>query len=224
MEIKILQHEYADSPREDENLGTMVCFHKQHNLGDEHDLKHRGFVSWDSMEKYLRKELKATHILPLYLFDHSDLSMNTTGFSCPWDSGQVGLIYTTSDRLIAYGVAPEDAEDQLRSEVEIFDRYLSGDIWSFVISDGDEVLDSCCGIYGREYAETAANEALMEVKQRLADQNSYKIVIDLNVHADSLEDARTKVYRVMNSVGGARFQWGSPDKWFRDQRRIDEKK
>ena len=28
--------------------------------------------------------------LPLYLFDHSGITMNTSGFSCPWDSGQVG--------------------------------------------------------------------------------------------------------------------------------------
>lgn len=32
-------------------------------------------------------------ILPLYLYDHSGLTMNTTGFSCGWDSSVVGFIY-----------------------------------------------------------------------------------------------------------------------------------
>ena len=32
-------------------------------------------------------------ILPLYLYDHSGITMNTTGFSCGWDSGVVGFIY-----------------------------------------------------------------------------------------------------------------------------------
>lgn len=37
-------------------------------------------------------------ILPLYLYDHSGLTMNTSGFSCRWDSGQVGWIYCSHER------------------------------------------------------------------------------------------------------------------------------
>ena len=39
-------------------------------------------------------------ILPLYLYDHSGLSMNTSGFSCPWDSGQVGWIYCNNEKAL----------------------------------------------------------------------------------------------------------------------------
>ena len=38
-------------------------------------------------------------MLPLYLYDHSGITMNTTGFNDRWDSGQVGFIYTTKDRV-----------------------------------------------------------------------------------------------------------------------------
>lgn len=34
-------------------------------------------------------------MLPLYLYDHGGITINTTGFHCPWDSGQVGWIHTT---------------------------------------------------------------------------------------------------------------------------------
>jgi len=39
-------------------------------------------------------------ILPLYLYDHGGITMNTGGFSCRWDSGQVGWIYASKESLI----------------------------------------------------------------------------------------------------------------------------
>ena len=35
----------------------------------------------------LVEQMEGMVILPLYLYDHSGITMNTTGFSCPWDSG-----------------------------------------------------------------------------------------------------------------------------------------
>jgi len=62
-------------------------------------------------------------ILPLYLYDHSGITMNTTGFSCPWDSGQVGWIYADADCIKKeYGkVTPETinkARTVMNGEVE----------------------------------------------------------------------------------------------------------
>lgn len=39
-------------------------------------------------------------ILPLYLYDHSGITMNTSGFHCNWDSGQVGWIYASKKTFI----------------------------------------------------------------------------------------------------------------------------
>lgn len=36
-------------------------------------------------------------ILPLYLYDHSGITISTEPFSCPWDSWQVGWIYAPKD-------------------------------------------------------------------------------------------------------------------------------
>ena len=44
-------------------------------------------------------------ILSLYLYDHSGITMNTTGFSCPWDSGQVGWIYADADCIKKAGIS-----------------------------------------------------------------------------------------------------------------------
>ena len=79
-------------------------------------------------EKYL--------MLPLYLYDHSGITMNTTGFSCPWDSGQVGWIYADKRRIEAeYGkVTPETIEKArqvLEGEVKSYDYFLTGQCYGF---------------------------------------------------------------------------------------------
>lgn len=215
MEIRIKQDEDCSSPRDDTCLGIMVCFHKKYDLGDKHDLKHEDFISWDTMIKHLKEEKKATHILPLFLLDHSGITMNTTSFSCPWDSGQVGFIYATAKTITKTGVRLEDVEEQLRAEVKSYDRYISGDVWGYVLKDraGNE-LDSCWGFHGREAVEEAAKEAEVYQKAKISKQGSFRIVIALDIWADSAEDAYSKAYRTMGSVDREDFQWESTDEWF----------
>src|SRR3990167_995153 len=86
--IELHQDELMESPRGWDNLGTMVCFHSRYRLGDSHN-----FESPKDFQEQITEE--AHVILPLYLYDHSGLAINTTGFHCPWDSGQVGFIYVS---------------------------------------------------------------------------------------------------------------------------------
>ena len=74
-------------------------------------------------------------MLPLYLYDHSGITMNTTGFSCPWDSGQVGWIYASKENALReFGgksftaATRKKAEDCMRGEVECYDSYLRGEL------------------------------------------------------------------------------------------------
>jgi len=71
-------------------------------------------------------------ILPLYLYDHSGITMRTSPFSCQWDSGQVGFIYCTKERCDELGADFSKAEDCLRAEVEEYDQYLTGDVYGYV--------------------------------------------------------------------------------------------
>jgi hypothetical protein len=100
--LNIFIEEDAFNPREDDNLGTMICSHKRYNLGDEKQSKEFDFDehnNWDEVEKALIKEHKTAIILPLYLYDHSGITMKTTPFSCRWDSGQVGFVYISKDKV-----------------------------------------------------------------------------------------------------------------------------
>jgi len=59
-------------------------------------------------------------ILPLYLYDHSGITMSTSVFSCPWDSGQVGWIYASKQKFIdetGYSEAELFSTDSKRTPV-----------------------------------------------------------------------------------------------------------
>jgi hypothetical protein len=109
--------------------------------------------------------------LPLYAYVHGGTALNTTGFSCPWDSAQCGFVYASvKDVKENYGVpfiTPEirrQAEDNLRSDVELFSQWLNGG-YGYVVShideDGESEIDSCWGFYDieccREEAKALAN-------------------------------------------------------------------
>lgn len=171
--VKIIRDCDPESPREWDNLGTMVCAHRRYNLGDEDGLakalrviyKHLSDKQLDDMgfdadhvpdvEKALEKTGQAI-VLPLYLYDHSGITMSTSPFSCRWDSGQVGFIYVTKEdvrneydwkRLTQERI--QKIETYLKGEVEVYDQYLTGDVWGFVSQEGDEE-DSCWGFFGSD--------------------------------------------------------------------------
>ena len=137
-EVQIFQDEFPTSPREWDNLGTMVCFqhpnlpNSRYDLGDKH-----GFRDAEKLVKFIGQD--DIIALPLYLYDHSGLRMNVGGFSCPWDSGQVGYIYVTKEavrkewkvkRISA--ALMQTILGCLRGEVETYDQYLSGEVYGWV--------------------------------------------------------------------------------------------
>lgn len=169
----------AQSPRTDQdNLGKMLCWHGRYTLGDNHGYSDPmealyslivlagggGGDTPDSNLADLTAEAdKYYHMLPLYLYDHSGLTIRTAPFSCPWDSGQVGFIFISKAQAVQeWGTkaAEEKVLAWMRAEVETYNYYLSGDVWYWSIEDKEgEILDSCGGFYGYEYAETEMKAA-----------------------------------------------------------------
>ena len=103
--LEIVQDNNPDSPREWDNMGTMICFHGRYNLGDKHNYDHRDYSGWEEMETAIIKNESPAVILPLYLYDHSGITISTSPFSCGWDSGQIGFIFVSKEKLRKeYGV------------------------------------------------------------------------------------------------------------------------
>lgn len=145
--IRIVQDQSPQSPREWDNLGTMVCFHNRYDLGDSTDINHNDFDSWAEMEKYLYKKEDAAIVLPLYLYDHSGITISTGSFSCRFDSGQIGFIYISRAKILKeYGrkivtkALKEKVTTYLEGEVKTYDQYLTGDVYGFIVEEANEMV------------------------------------------------------------------------------------
>jgi len=236
--VRVIRDSGPESPRDWDNLGTMVCWHRNYSLGDfektdkgrrakpkyetsaymfldilrdaeaslevlrpvilqlikDPDNRWRYKQYWldDAREDkqqawldfiddritygYNSKEHRAlaqaasevAYILPLYLYDHSGITMNTSGFNDRWDSGMVGYIFLTHKRFDeetswkdeTLEAKKQHAERVLKGEVETYDQYLRGDIYGFVAEKASvceccstvewEETDSCWGFYGTD--------------------------------------------------------------------------
>ena len=92
-------------------------------------------------------------LMPLYLYDHSGITMSTSPFSCPWDSGQVGWIYADREMIEKEygGLTPETigaARERIENEVQTYDYYLTDQCYGFQLFEGDMEIDSCWGFLG----------------------------------------------------------------------------
>ncbi len=168
--LNIFHDEYAESPRSYSNLGTMICFDKRYELGDEHEIDKNLFKGWNEVEKYLIKNFDASVILPIYMYEHGGVELNTVGFSCKWDSRQVGFIYVSKRRLrYEYDLKRIDrkikdlAKDILIGEVKIYSDYLNGDVYGFSIDEDDKIG----GFYGFDVAKNGMLEYLSEEDSQL---------------------------------------------------------
>lgn len=157
--ITISPDDDAQNPRDWDNMGTMAAFHGRYSLGDKgHGIRTEDYSGWDAMREGIEKDNPGCVILPLYLYDHSGITMNTTGFSCPWDSGQVGFIFASADKIReAFGVkritagVRQKALNSLVNEVQTYDQYISGEVYQFTIENDDgELVESCGGFYGSD--------------------------------------------------------------------------
>lgn len=167
--IEIIQDDYAANPRTEwDNLAKMVCFHRRYKLGDKHYYDAANYDSWDEMRNAIIKEENPSVILPLYLIDHSGISISTKPFGCPWDSGQIGFIYISAETIRKeFNVKRvtqrlrNKLHDHVNAEVEVYDAYLRGDTWGYRIVKEDEVIEQVFGYYGRKHAEEEAESSLM---------------------------------------------------------------
>lgn len=168
--LKILQDQNPLHPRTDwDTIGTMALFHSRYDLGDKnHGLSTSDFEGWDQMEEHLYNERDALVVLPVFMYDHSGISIRTEPFGCPWDSGQIGFIYVTRERVRSQWECKrissklrETVTKCLEGEVQTYDQYLRGDVWGYVVeNEAGDCLHSTWGFFGVEEAMAEGCDAL----------------------------------------------------------------
>jgi hypothetical protein len=155
--IKIYPEKYPTNPREEfDHFGHMYCSHRRYSLGDKH--------TYDSEIISAMAQDRDTIALPLYLMDHSGLTLRTTTEefravdTAGWDWGLVGYILVTKREIRAeYNckLVTKKIRDKvlelLRAEVEEYGHYLAGEVYGFVVEDSrGNRIDSCWGFYGMD--------------------------------------------------------------------------
>jgi len=96
--------------------------------------------------------------LPIYLYEHGGIALNTTGFNCSWDSGQLGYIFAPKNVIRKeFGwkkLTPERIErikTYMRNEVELFSKWLNGEVYYYLVEDEDgETIDSLSYLFNKE--------------------------------------------------------------------------
>lgn len=121
---------------------------------------------------YIAQEYGATVVIPLFLYDHSGITMSCgepmgstqsagrfMGDSAGWDTSHVGFIFDTPKTREETGVEPGCIIECLEGEVKEYASWLEGDVY-YVTTDIEGNLDgeSCGGFIGSEWAEETAKE------------------------------------------------------------------
>lgn len=174
---------YSDSdnsPREWDNLGTMATKHRRYSIGEENisdpidwlreklGLSERavGMLSKKMFTPYYSEKVKVYLellfedkfiVLPLYIYEHSVVSIATTPFGCKWDSSQLGYVFCTKEKALEeFGgkkvtkKVREKCFSNFVAEVQDYDTWQKGEVYRFNASYGDEE-DSCGGFYGTDW-------------------------------------------------------------------------
>jgi hypothetical protein len=169
------------NPRTDwDNHTEMILFSNNYTLGDQdHGIDPDKYSGWHEMEAVLSR--KAAAILPVYMYSHSGITINTTGFPCSWDSGQIGFIRIKKE-VAAENYPDYDKErlcEILVGDVETYDKYLTNSVVGYSVKDtaGDEI-EACHGYYDIECAMKEAEsvvDAYWKDKHELFDQAGVEV-------------------------------------------------
>ena len=161
LKIHIEYEEDPFGPGDWSLLGTFVHKSNRYSFAND-DINVRDYSSSEIQEL-----LDSSIYLPVYMYDHSGITINTTGFSCPWDSGLFGYYIVDKDKVrYEYSVKriskklKEKCEKILKNEIQLWDDYCTGNVFSYSVQDNDgNVIDSCSGYYGNSGIAQAINEA-----------------------------------------------------------------
>ena len=181
-ELKIEQDNDPMNPRTDwDNITTMICFHKRYDLGDKTNYKSSQFDSWDELKEQIESDYKVLMIKPLYMYDHSGITISTSPFGCNWDSGQIGWVFIDKDNLQRIsgdsdGFNELNLEEITDSEVKTYDQYITGEVYRYTIYEietcslGHEhknFVEGCGGYFGEEECENEGKSVLQHLEKEV---------------------------------------------------------
>lgn len=157
--VRTYYDNYPDNPRNWDNLGTMVCFHKRFDLWDTTDYRSVHYGAWGDLRNDIEEKEGEVTILPLFLYEHGGITIRTSPFGCQFDSGQVGFIYVSKDKIEKEGIDESKVIEYIENEVETYDKFLRGECFGYKVfkiktcslgHKHEEEVESCFGYYDED--------------------------------------------------------------------------
>ena len=181
LRLVIEQDEFPADPRSWDNLGTMLCCHRDYQLGDCNSNRETEEQLAEICRKYRKSDEEIDEMtfaeegrfildqdnvcgLPLYITDHSGISMQTYRFDA-WDSSFVGLIFVEKDFYLAQMCLKDEegwkekAKETLKSEIEIYSDFLEGNVYQWTLYEPVVVIRQSMG--GKELSRKIDEEGEM---------------------------------------------------------------
>lgn len=187
LRVEIRQAEYAENPREVyDHTAILACVkHRNYRLGDtnissfeEEISKYPGYEQFEEeLDEAdglydlisIAEKLKIP-FLPIYMYEHSGIAINTMPFSCRWDSGMIGIAYIPLETLKKGSYVKEHALEIMEAEVKEYSQYMSGEVYTIAIYKGNEELYSSYEFYGDNLEDVGVLE---DIRSQLG--NEYNI-------------------------------------------------
>jgi len=161
--LSIYHDDCPESPREWSNLGYFITKDSNYLSPDKHEQLEEIVISTgddakdgeDHMEmikKRVREEMteKVLAIYPVTKYEHSGIAYSL-GNSRGWDYSNNGFYIITDKSIKECGTEKKYWEDNIRAEIETYNKYVNGEVYRFTLyDDKGEYEDSCCGFYDIE--------------------------------------------------------------------------
>ena len=175
----VVEHcEWAESPREWDNLTKCIFFGNYKHIGDKHDFdfntefdSRQDFI--DRGEDIIKEKFDAVLVKAVHLYEHSGTSISTNysgQYTCRWDSGTIGFaVITKADLRNEYGwklitqkrldSVMDNLNSVMDSEIDTLSDYVGGEVYQFSIEDENgNQEDSCGGFYGCDISKNGILE------------------------------------------------------------------
>ena len=160
----------------EECLYNLAVFHSHYNIGNvTGGLDYYDFIAElvseynpAAAERWVESEQTSVHkaklwahlnvwyiTVPVFMYEHSGISISTTPFSCSWDSGSVGFGYVSKEKIRTEfqitRITPtryREAVNGLTAQVEYFDNIIQGNCYQWAVEVDGEGVESCAGYVG----------------------------------------------------------------------------
>lgn len=169
--LEIFRSENPTNPRNIDRITKMICFHKKYLLGDHHSYNSSDYNNWEELKQDIIQNENPAIIKPLYLYDHSGITISTSPFNDPLDSGQIGFVFIPKE----YHVEENLFETLIQLEVSDYDNYLTGNIYNMILYKDNkiiEIFEDFCGedfwLNGMSYS--LPKEVLIELRDEILKQ------------------------------------------------------